>query len=292
MTAKLVVAGVWIGLSGAGLPLWAQGNSFAQQFDQKRRVNIMTPGSLYKNQSFNQNLPGNVNPQVQAGNRGSAAAPKAAPARQPLYKPEMLGVQPATPVSSFNTPPKTTPPPPPSPFASVFTPPKPAQQKPSQPPPLYNLNPSPQTAPPSPYAAAMPSTPLSTPAQQPAYSITPQFTTVSPMLPGGLPNTAVPQQPRTPFYSMGQQQLGAAPPALRPGISPVGVAGTLPPPVAGASPQPVSTPQPSAVPMPSSLPSTPLVAPLVTPRSTPLGTQLQQPFYLPQTPFAGPQPPK
>ncbi|MBI5687524.1 MAG: hypothetical protein HZC54_20830 [Verrucomicrobia bacterium] len=292
MTARLVVAGVVIGLLGVCPPVWAQGRNLTQPYEQKRTVGIITPGSLYKNQTFNQNLPGTLNKPGQLGNRRASTAPQNVSTTQPLYKPVTVNV-PQQP-SPFSTAPKTATPMP-SPFASVFTPSQPAQQTPPPPPPLYNMSMGQQPAaqPPPPYSVALPAAPLSTPMPQAAYSITPQFTAVSPLSPGGLPNTAVTTPARQPFYSMGQQVT--APQPLRPSMPQPGAASTPLQPPAMTGPQSLPAPQSTTMPPASSATSTPLVTPLVTPLNmplnTPLNTQLQTPFYVPQTPFAAPQPP-
>lgn len=279
MTARVVVAGVVIGLLGVCQLVQAQGKNFPQPFEQRRTVGVMTPGSLYKNQPFNQNLPGTFNKPGQSGNRSYSTVPQNVSATQPLYKPAAVNTSQQP--SPFSATPKTT-----TPQASPFTlsqPTRPTSLQ--QPPPLYNMGQQPAPQQPSPYSAALSATPLSPPIQQPIYSMTPQFTTVSPLSLGGLPNPSVTTPAKQPFYSMGQQVT--APQPLRPAMPQSGVVATPQQPPAMTGPQSTPAPKASFTPLSASALSTPLTTPLVTPLATPL----QQPFYMPQPPFAGSQTP-
>lgn len=282
MTVRVVVAGVVIGLLGVCQSVHAQGKSFSQPFEQRRTVSVMTPGSLYKNQTFNQNLSGTLNKPGQAGNRSYSSVPQNVSATQPLYKPTAANTSQQP--SPFSTAPRITTPQA-SPFASAFTPSQPTRPMSlQQPPPLYNMGQQPVQQQPSPYSAALSATPLSTPMQQPTYLMTPQFTTASPLSLGGLPNVSVTTSAKQPFYSMGQQVT--APQPLRPAMSQFGVAATPLQPPAMTGPQSTLAPKTFFAPLSSAAPSTPLTTPLVMPLATPL----QQPFYIPQPPSAGPQP--
>lgn len=293
MKARFGIVGAMIVFACVCESARAQGNVSANPFERKRTVNIMTPGNLYRNPAPNPTFPRTFNKPSQPGSR--AASPQTPSTAQPTAKTPTVNMPVQTspfvtpPSSPFNTAPKTAPPQA-SPFASVFTPSQPASQSQAQqPPPLYNLNPvqSPVAQPASPYAAGLPVPPL--PSVQPTpYPMPPQFTTGTQLPVGGLPNATAATPVKQPFYSMGQPMNPLQPP--RPGAPQSGVGATALPQAAAVDRASVPGPGSTTIPLSSSALSTPLATPLVTPLTTPLNTQLQQPFYMPQTPFAGPQP--
>ncbi|MCX6899441.1 MAG: hypothetical protein NT105_12155 [Verrucomicrobia bacterium] len=267
MTARFAVAAVVIGLVGVCQSVCAQGKNFAQPYEQKRMVNIITPGSLYRNQSFNQSAPGTFNKPIQSGNRSSSTMPQKAVA-QPLDKPVPLNTLQQQ--SSFATPSKTT-----TPQISSFEPLyKPLQSTPQTTllqQPVYTMGQQ-SVPPPSPYSGALPITPFSSPAQQPIYSVTPQFTTALPLSYGAQPNTSL-TPPTKPIYTLEQQ------PTV-PQHLPSGTASMI-----GSQRTPAL--QSPYVPLSSPSPSAPLASPLVTPLAAPR----QQPFYIPESPLLQQQPP-
>lgn len=267
MTVRFATAAVVIGLVGVCQSVCAQGKNFAQPYEQKRMVNIITPGSLYRNQSFNQSAPGTFNKPIQPGNRSSSTMPQKAVA-QPLYKPVPLNTPQQQ--SPFAAPSKTAAPQLSS-FAPLYKPLQSTSQTTLQQPPIYNMGQ--QSVPqPSPYSVALPTTPFSTPAQQPIYSVTPQFTTALPLSYGRQPNASL-TTPTKPIYTL--EKLPAVPQQL-----PSGTASMI-----GSQRTPAL--QSPYMPPSAASPSAPLASPLVTPLASPR----QQPFYIPESPFLQPQPP-
>jgi len=230
-------------------------------------VNIITPGSLYRNQSFNQSAPGVFNKPIQSGNRSSSTMPQKTIA-QPLYKPVPLNTPQQQ--SPFAAPSKTT-----APQVSSFTPLyKPLQSAPQttqQQQPIYTMGQQ-SVQQPSPYSAALPTTPFSMSAQQPIYSVTPQFTTVLPLSYGAQPNASL-TIPTKPIYTLEQQPTVPQP-------LPSGTASMI-----GSQRTPAL--QSPYMPLSSPSPSVPLTSPLVTPLTSPR----QQPYYIPESPFLQSQPP-
>jgi hypothetical protein len=293
MTAKLVIAGVVIGLVGASPCAWSQGRDFIQPFNQQRKVNIITPGSLYKNPALKQDPAASLIKPAQTDKRTAASQPQKTPSTPQLQTkaPSLDAAQPASPFAPKAQPSPFSTPPQPTPFVSVFTSSQSGQQTP---PPQ-----APQTVPaigqppvvlqPSPLFPVMSATTPAVAPPPPVFAITPQFTAVSPLSPAGLPNanaTAPAKQPLvTPNPPLavpqlarpGTPQIGGASPLQRSGLTTPQIAPVLP-----GNATPLLPPAPSA----------PLATPLGTPVAKPVGTQVQQPFYVPQTPFVAPAAPQ
>ena len=284
MRVRLIVAGAVV--VGMGMCQWvdAQGNNWFQANGMGRPVNIMTPGSLYKNRvPPSVGNAGTLNTANQYGNRSSSTVPQSSAITQPLVKPSPFA-SPFQTQPPMGAQPNTTITPQTSAFASPFTPLKSASPTTPQPTGLGMGQQPPLQQPPA-YSSALPSTPLTTPLQQPIYPIAPQFSTVAPTPYGGQPGGLLATPVKTPAYGAGQQALPAGTPQS--GLS------SMP----AQQPLLMTTPQPTAQPtqpqgqspyMPSS--SAPLSVPLMTPMGTSLSTPLQQSLSMPQTQPLFPQP--
>jgi len=112
-----------------------------------------------------------------------------------------------------------------------------------------------------------PNSPFATPAQQPIYSIAPQFTSVAPSPYAAQPGPYSMSPAAKPIYTMGQQTT-AKPPSV-PGTPQTGPFSTSYHPFSMTSPQ-------NAPPM--RFQYVPLSSPLMVPISTPLTVPLQQPL--------------
>jgi hypothetical protein len=281
MTAKLVIAGVVVGLVGASQCAWSQGRDYIQPFNQQRKVNIITPGSLYKNPALKQDPAASLIKPAQTAKSAATSQPQKTASTPQLQTkaPSLDAAQAASPFAPKPQPSPFSTPPQPTPFVSVFTPGQSGQQTPpqqqapqvvpavGQPPVISQTTPL--------FPAMSVTTPAATP-PPPTFAITPQFTAVSPLSPAGLPNasaTAPAKQslvaPNPPLVvpqvvRPGTPQIGGASPLQRPGLAMPQIA-----PVVPGSATPLLPSAPSAL-------------------TTPLGTQVQQPFYVPQTPFVAP----
>ncbi|MFA5193586.1 MAG: hypothetical protein WC740_22990 [Verrucomicrobiia bacterium] len=266
MKAGYVVVAVVVGLASMCQPVFAQGRSTVQPLEQRRAVNIITPGSLYKNRTFNQNTPGNFNNANQQGNRSSSTLPQNT-ATQPLFKPMTLGT--AQQPSTVGTRPNTTTSQMPS-FTSSY---KPMQSTPqtTQQQPIYTMGQQFTASQRSAFSSAPLDTRFSTPMQQPSYLMSPQYMAASPSPFGGQPN-AMFTPPAKPIYTLDpsantSQMFSPA------NTSMTGLQRTPP---LQLSPMSLSPPASSA--------------PLATPRTTPLTTSQQQPLYVPESPYLQPPP--
>lgn len=293
MTARLVIAGVVIGLVSASPCAWSQGRDFIQPFNQQRKVNIITPGSLYKNPTLKQDPVASLIKPAQTAKSAATSQPQKTASTPQLQTkaPSLDAAQPASPFAPKPQPSPFSTPPQPTPFVSVFTPGQSGQQMPPQ-------QQAPQVAPaigqppvisqtPPLFPAMSATTPAVTP-PPPTFAITPQFTAVSPLSPVGLPNasaTAPAKQslvtPNPPVVAPqlarpGTPLIGGASPLQRPGLAVPHIAPVVPG---------------SATPLLPSAPSA-LATPLGAPVAKPAGTQVQQPFYVPQAPFVAPAPPQ
>lgn len=260
MKAGYVAVVVAVGIMGECQSVCAQGLS-----EQKRSVSIITPGSLYKNRTFNQNSPGTSNNANPSANRSSSTATQNT-AAQTLSKPMTLGTvqQP----SAAGTMPKVTA----SPISSFTSSYTPGQSTPlaTQQQPLYGTGqqfPAQRPA----FSSAPLGNTFSTPMTQPSYLMSPQFAPASPSFSGGQPNATV-KPPAKPIYTMN-------PPANT--SQPFSSGNSL---MTGLQRTPPLQLSPMSL-SPSSL-STPLTTPLITPLTQPQ----QQPLSVPESPYLQPTP--
>lgn len=247
-------------------PVFAQGMSTHQPLEQRRAVNIITPGSLYKNRTFNQNTPGNFNNANQQGNRSSSTLQQNT-ATQPLSKPTTPGMiqQP----SKVGTLPNTTTLQTPS-FTPSYKPMQSTLQAPQQQP-IYTMGQQFTT----PQRSAFSSTPFdtrfSTPMQQPSYLVSPQYLAGSPSPFGGQPNATF-TPPTKPIYTL-EPFANTSQMFSSGNTSMTGLQRTPP---LQLSPMSMSPPTSST--------------PLATPLSTPLSSPQKQPLYVPESPYIQPPP--
>lgn len=266
MISRFVLAVAVIALVGAGVVFGAQGNNAFAPVGSSRAGGMITPGSLYKNQIGNQGTVRTFNNATQPGSRAPSTVPQNSTFSQPLYKPAPL----TTPLqpSAFTTTPQTK-----APGASSYTPSyTPLQTTPLATLPYTTGRPTtPQS--PSPYPGMAPNSSFTPPAQQPIYSIAPQFNTIPPSPYAAQPGPYSMPPAAKPIYTMGQQTTAKAP--LVSGMPQSGPFSTTYQPFSLTSPQ--NTPQ-------SQFQYAPLSSPLTVPTSTPLAVPLQQPSVVPSAP--------
>ncbi|MBI5822058.1 MAG: hypothetical protein HZA88_24055 [Verrucomicrobia bacterium] len=265
MKAGYVLAAVVVALVSVWQPVFGQGRSGIQPFEQ-RRADIITPGSLYKNRTFNQNTPGNFNNANQPGNRSSSTLPQST-ATQPLSKPMTLGTvqQPSTGGALPNTTTSQVPS-----FTSSY---KPMQSTPqaTQQQPIYTMGQQFTASQRSTFSSSSFDTRFSAPMQQPSYLMSPQYMAASPSPFGGQPN-AMFTPPAKPIYTL-DPSANTSSMFSSGNTSMTGLQRTPP---LQLSPMSLSPPTSSA--------------PLATPLNTPLTTSPKQPLYVPESPYIQPPP--
>lgn len=266
MKAGHVVVAVVVGLAGMCQPVFAQGRSTVQPLEQRRAVNIITPGSLYKNRTFNQNTPGNFNNANRQGNRSSSTLQQNT-ATQPLSKPMTLGTvqQPSTVGTLPNNMALQTPS-----FTSSYKPmqstPQAAQQQP-----IYSMGQQ-STAPQrSTFSSGLFDTRFSAPAQPPNYLMSPQYMAAYPSPFSRQPNATF-SLPAKPIYTL-DSWANTSSMFSSGNTSMTGLQRTPP---LQLSPMSLSPPTSST--------------PLATPLTTPVTSSQKQPLYVPESPFLQPSP--
>lgn len=250
MNGRFLLAGLVVTVVGAGQVLAAQGNNAFAPIGSSRAGGMITPGSLYKNQSANQGTVRTFNNTPQPGSRAPSTVPQNTTFSQPLYKPASVSTPQQQ--ASFTTTSQTT-----------------VLGSPSYTPSYAPLQTTTLAAPF--YTPSRPSmSPNAIPApQQPAYSIAPQFTPVSPAPYAAQPGPYSMPSPSKPIYTMGQQ-IPANQPAL-PKAPQTGPFSTTYQSFSMTGPQNEAQMQFQPVPLSSSL-TTPLITPLTVPLQQPLST--------------------